>query len=85
MLAAIKSEILRKNRMSNQPNPFAPPETPLFADGGEKRSEVWIWWVSGLLLLATMLNYMDRQTLSNLQVRIKTAYVLAHVIAHVLL
>src|SRR5262249_54205137 len=24
----------------------------------------WKWWVCGLLLLATMLNYMDRQTLS---------------------
>ena len=30
----------------------------------------WRWWVSGLLLLATMLNYMDRQTLANLSVRI---------------
>ncbi len=30
----------------------------------------WQWWVSGLLLLATMLNYMDRQTLANLSVRI---------------
>jgi ACS family hexuronate transporter-like MFS transporter len=31
---------------------------------------LWRWWVSGLLLLATMLNYMDRQTLANLSVRI---------------
>jgi MFS transporter, ACS family, hexuronate transporter len=30
----------------------------------------WKWWVSGLLLLATMINYMDRQTLANLSVRI---------------
>ena len=30
----------------------------------------WQWWVSRLLLLATMLNYMDRQTLANLSVRI---------------
>jgi ACS family hexuronate transporter-like MFS transporter len=30
----------------------------------------WQWWVCGLLLLATMLNYMDRQTLANLSVRI---------------
>lgn len=28
------------------------------------------WWISGLLLLATMVNYMDRQTLANLAVRI---------------
>jgi ACS family hexuronate transporter-like MFS transporter len=30
----------------------------------------WKWWVSGILLLATMLNYMDRQALANLSVRI---------------
>jgi MFS transporter, ACS family, hexuronate transporter len=30
----------------------------------------WQWWVSGLLLMATMINYMDRQTLSNLATRI---------------
>jgi ACS family hexuronate transporter-like MFS transporter len=29
-----------------------------------ERSAAWRWWVCGLLLLATMLNYMDRQTLS---------------------
>ncbi len=34
------------------------------------RSVTWHWWVSGLLLLATMVNYMDRQTLSNLSVRV---------------
>ncbi len=34
------------------------------------RSVAWHWWVSGLLLLATMVNYMDRQTLSNLSVRV---------------
>jgi ACS family hexuronate transporter-like MFS transporter len=28
------------------------------------RSQAWKWWTCGLLLLATMLNYMDRQTLS---------------------
>jgi ACS family hexuronate transporter-like MFS transporter len=28
------------------------------------RSQVWLWSVCGLLLAATMLNYMDRQTLS---------------------
>ncbi|MFO0939352.1 MAG: MFS transporter [Pirellulales bacterium] len=38
-----------------------------FANG---RSQYWRWLVSGLLLLATMINYMDRQTLSNLSVRI---------------
>lgn len=34
------------------------------------RSASWRWWISGLLLLATMINYMDRQTLANLSVRI---------------
>ncbi len=34
------------------------------------RARTWRWWVAGLLLLATMLNYMDRQTLANLSVRI---------------
>ena len=35
-----------------------------------EHSASWKWWVSGLLLLATMVNYMDRQTLANLAVRI---------------
>jgi MFS transporter, ACS family, hexuronate transporter len=30
------------------------------------RSPAWTWGVCGLLLLATMLNYMDRQTLSQM-------------------
>ena len=30
------------------------------------RSPAWTWTVCGLLLLATMLNYMDRQTLSQM-------------------
>ncbi len=34
----------------------------------------WHWWVSGLLLLATMINYMDRQTLSNLAVRVQHSF-----------
>lgn len=41
------------------------------------RSWQWRWWVSGLLLLATMLNYMDRQTLANLLVRISDAFSLS--------
>lgn len=42
------------------------------ADAGmhADRSPQWQWWVACLLLLATMLNYMDRQTLANLSVRI---------------
>ncbi|MCA9066258.1 MAG: MFS transporter, partial [Planctomycetaceae bacterium] len=34
-------------------------------------SNTRMWVISGLLLLATMLNYMDRQTLANLKVRIQ--------------
>lgn len=37
-----------------------------------ERSNVWIWWVCGLLLLASSINYMDRQTLSNTSIRIKS-------------
>jgi MFS transporter, ACS family, hexuronate transporter len=32
----------------------------------------WKWWVCGALLLATMLNYMDRQTLSLTATQLKT-------------
>ncbi|WP_164100801.1 MFS transporter [Candidatus Laterigemmans baculatus] len=42
------------------------------------RSKVWQWWVAGLLLLATMINYMDRQTLSNLAVRITQQFDLSN-------
>jgi len=34
------------------------------------RGQLWAWWVSLLLLLATMLNYMDRQALSVMSKRI---------------
>ena len=32
---------------------------------GGARSPQWKWYICGILLLATMLNYMDRQTLAN--------------------
>jgi ACS family hexuronate transporter-like MFS transporter len=35
------------------------------------RGPVWTWWVCGLLLLATMVNYMDRLTINLLAVPIK--------------
>jgi ACS family hexuronate transporter-like MFS transporter len=35
-----------------------------------RRSTNWKWWITGLLLLATMLNYMDRQTLASVAKRI---------------
>ena len=34
------------------------------------RGRSWTWWVCGLLLLATTINYMDRQTLANASRRI---------------
>lgn len=42
------------------------------------RSEVWIWWVCGLLLLASTINYMDRQTLSGTSDLIKEEFRLNH-------
>jgi MFS transporter, ACS family, hexuronate transporter len=36
------------------------------------RGPTWKWWVCGALLLATMLNYMDRQTLSLTATQLKT-------------
>lgn len=42
-------------------------------------SLTWQWWVSGLLLFATMINYMDRQTLSNLAPRISEQFSLSNV------
>ena len=38
------------------------------------RSRSWKWWICGLLLLASTINYMDRQTLANASVRITTQF-----------
>src|SRR5947209_1186557 len=38
------------------------------------RGPVWRWWVCGLLLLATMINYMDRITLNQLSKEIIDAF-----------
>lgn len=38
------------------------------------RSSAWKWWVCGILLLATTINYMDRQTLSVVSVRITNEF-----------
>ena len=40
------------------------------------RGAAWKWWVCGLLLLATMINYMDRLTLNQTAVRIKQEFTL---------
>src|SRR5689334_10215631 len=41
------------------------------------RAKSWKWWVCGLLLLASMINYMDRQTLANAAVRITKQFELS--------
>src|SRR5438045_9131383 len=38
------------------------------------RSRPWKWWICGLLLLASAINYMDRQTLANAAHRITTEF-----------
>src|SRR5207244_12751154 len=43
-------------------------------DPVQNQSREWQWWIAGLLLLATMINHMDLQTLSNLSVRITTDF-----------
>jgi MFS family permease len=30
-----------------------------------ERSRIWVWWICGILFFASMINYMDRLTLSN--------------------
>jgi ACS family hexuronate transporter-like MFS transporter len=42
------------------------------------RRPAWKWWVCGLLLLATMLNYMDRLTLNQSAKRIKDEFGLSN-------
>jgi ACS family hexuronate transporter-like MFS transporter len=39
-----------------------------------RRSSTWKWTVCGLFLLASAINYMDRQTLANASVRISTEF-----------
>ena len=50
------------------PTPAAPPTA------SEVRPSPWRWWVCGLLLMASTLNYMDRLTLNQTAVRIKAAF-----------
>jgi ACS family hexuronate transporter-like MFS transporter len=43
----------------------------------EERSQRWVWWICGLLLLASTINYMDRQTLSSTSPQIKREFSLS--------
>src|SRR3954464_13347498 len=38
------------------------------------RSQAWRWWIAGLLLLATTINYMDRMTLASASVRVTNEF-----------
>ena len=40
------------------------------SEAPRSRPASWKWWITGLLLLATMINYMDRMTLANAAERI---------------
>ncbi|MCA1963060.1 MAG: MFS transporter [Prosthecobacter sp.] len=42
-----------------------------------KRTSSWKWWITGLLLLATTINYMDRVTLANASVRVTQEFSLS--------
>ena len=47
---------------------FLPPQFMSMAP--TTRSASWKWWICALLLFASMINYMDRQTLANAAKRI---------------
>ena len=40
------------------------------SEAPHSRPASWKWWITGLLLLATMINYMDRVTLASASVRV---------------
>jgi ACS family hexuronate transporter-like MFS transporter len=64
--------------MTTNPVPGIHPATPS-PDHTVPRSPSWRWKVCGLLLLATMLNYMDRMTLNQTSDRIMTDFGLSPV------
>lgn len=43
-------------------------------DPAAPRSRLWTWWICLLLLFASTINYMDRQTLSNASIEIKAEF-----------
>jgi ACS family hexuronate transporter-like MFS transporter len=70
-----RAEIVQiMRRMTANPPPASP---ELFIDPAASptttpvRSRAWAWWICGLLMLATVVNYMDRQVLSVTAKRIK--------------
>jgi MFS family permease len=57
---------------STEENPYGAPQTTPTAPmrGGEHGASARTWWICILLLMASAINYMDRQTLANAAVRI---------------
>src|SRR2546421_5355940 len=47
------------------------------SENAPARSSRWKWWVCGLLLFASAINYMDRQTLANAAARITKQFALS--------
>lgn len=45
-------------------------------ESSAQRPASWKWWICGLLLCATTINYMDRQTLANVATRITREFAL---------
>src|SRR5262249_39541366 len=58
--------LLHSDHLSGRPLPRRPNVMPVVIPDLRlpQRSGAWKWWVCGLLLLATMINYMDRLTLN---------------------
>lgn len=54
------------------------PTSPPASLTEQSRTPFWVWCVCGLLLLASSINYMDRQTLSNVSVRITDEFGLSN-------
>lgn len=50
--------------------------TAVAIDDSAERSRYWTWWICILLLFASTINYMDRQTLSNAAPEIKSEFTL---------
>jgi ACS family hexuronate transporter-like MFS transporter len=66
-------------REPGKPSRLQPMPTSLLDVQHSSRGAAWKWWVCGLLLLATMINYMDRLTLNLMSVRIMTVFQLDEV------
>ena len=47
--------------MSTAHNPLEFPEVPSQDQSPAPRSSTWVWWISGLLLLATMIGFSLRR------------------------